>query len=328
MKSASELREELNALEGQPPPDETSGGNQPPLDTALAERRAFFPGAQRRLADGLSRGQRHLNLMYAQRTDPSLISEKLAVMQIVRLMLDDDGVDGILYAAVNWNSRSNQSLADRMGSHVSNTECNPRWRLGMLPAEQRAYTRREAAAMKVPYVVPKPQPKLDAHVLVHMSSEQFAEFVIEFRRRLLNWDLKQYVYANLTTPAPQFFSEFVGMQKLADEAEEELFKGAMAAHVSATDPNLGEDEAQPFLKLLRWMGQRERLEAERRAGRIARQRTRDTKDDTASGLSAQLTADEKPSTLGEIDLKAVRQFYSMEIEKIEAEQKRLKKSLT
>lgn len=324
----NELKSRLAVLQGQQ--SEQARTDQPvepaapePVDPALAERRNNFTGAQRRLADGLSRGQRQYNLIDSNRSDASAVSDKLVILQITRLMLNPDGNDGILYAVMNWNSKSQQSLADRIGDHASKDECNPQWRLGMQSAEwQRAYGKRQTEIMKVPYVEPRPELKLDAKALVRMSSQEFAEFVVEFHRQVLQWELKAYIYANVATPAKKFFDGFVRLQREADAKEEALYKGAMAAHILATDPALGEEEAQDFLDILAWMGQRERLEAARRAERIAKQKQR-----TAMDSKPVVPASEAPAagTIREdINIKAVERYYDHQIEKIKEEQDRLK----
>jgi hypothetical protein len=113
--------------------DGESKAPEPIVDPALVERRALFSGAQRRLAEGLSRGQRNLNLIDDGRSSVAKIADKLAMAQIIRLMLDVDGSDGILYAVTGWNSESKKTLAERMGDHASNHECNAQWRLGCSP---------------------------------------------------------------------------------------------------------------------------------------------------------------------------------------------------
>src|SRR6266852_3253112 len=62
---------------------------EPLVDPAMTKRRAQFSGAQRRLADGLSRGQRNFNLIDTGRSDGSTVTDKLGVAQVIRLMLDD-----------------------------------------------------------------------------------------------------------------------------------------------------------------------------------------------------------------------------------------------
>ena len=256
------------------------------VDPALEEHRSHFTDAQRRLAATLGMFGKNFgtnsNVIDTKHSEVSAISDKLVVMQIIRLMLDDDGNDGVLYAVVNWRSTSKQSLAERMGNHPANSECNPQWRLGMQPrAKQEAYGKRQAQLLKVAYVAPTPEPKLDAKTLVRMSSQQFAETVVNFHRKVLSWDLKQFVYDNLTTPPKEFFEAFVAMQKKADE-EEVLFKGAYSAHLRATDPNLGEEEAEDFLELLRWMAAMKRREERRRTERIAKQRPRNVETKPAA----------------------------------------------
>jgi len=240
-------------------------------------------------------------------------------MQIIRLMLDDDGSDGILYAVTNWKSQSKQTLADRMGDYIRDNECNLQWRLGMQTLErQQAYARRQALLLKVNYVQPKPEMKLDAKTLVRMSSQQFAEFVIEFHRRVLSWDMKQYVYDNLGTPASQFFAEFVALQKQADAEEEELFKNAMAAHMLATAFDSDENDAEDFLGLLAWIGQRTRLEDMRRLERISKQKSRGA---SPSQAPAEWTIKEtapKRSPLDSIDLGRVATGYDRQLAEIDA----------
>lgn len=321
MKTANELKAELATLDGQQPVEPAA---PEPIDPALAERHAQFTGAQRRLADVLSRGRSQHNLIDNRRSDASVTSDKLVVAQIIRLMLGHDGCDGILYAVTGWSSGSKKSLAERMGNHVSNHECDPRWRLGMQTEErQRAYRKRESEIMKVPNTEPPRPLKLDAKALVHMTSAQFAEFVVEFHRQILAWDLKQFVYDNLETPPSEFFAGFVALQRQADAEEEELFKSAATAHILATDSALGEKEAQDFLHILAWMGQRERLEAARRAERIAKQKQR-----TATDSKPVVPASEAPAvgTIQEdINIRAVESYYDRQIEKIKEEQDELAK---
>jgi hypothetical protein len=298
----------------------------PAVDPALAKRRAQFTGAQRRLADILAisgqsiQGGKGFHLIDADRAEVSVNSDKLVAMQIVRLMLDDDGSDGILYAAINWKSQSQKTLADRMGDHPCNHECDPAYRLGMQsPDKRRAYVKKQCDLLGVPYLEPQPELKLDAKALVRMSSQQFAEFAIEFHRRVLSWDLKQYVYDNLHTPAAQFFAEFVALQKQADAEEESLFKNAMAAHMLATAADSDDEDAEEFLGLLAWMGQRSRLEDMRRLERIAKQKSRGTSPSQAPKEWTIKETVPARSPLDDIDLKKVESFYDRQLAEIDAE---------
>jgi len=296
----------------------------PAVDPALAERRAQFTGAQRRLAAGLSAISKGTNLIDSKSSEASVISDKLVTMQIWRLMLDDDGSDGILYAVTNWNSKSTKTLADRMGNPAINSECNPQWRLGMQPSERRAaYIKKQCDLLRIPYLEPQPELKLDAKVLVSMSSEKFAEFVVEFHRRVLGWDLKAFVYDNLRTPAAEFFAGFLEIQKQADAEEESLFKNAMAAHMPATAPDSDESDAEEFLGLLAWMGQRERLEAGRRLERISKQKSRGASPSQAPAeWTIKETAPER-SPLDSIDLGRVATGYDRQLAEIDAKLEQL-----
>ena len=308
------LKDRLAVLQGQ---SQEKDAPAEPIDPALAERRAKFTGAQRRLAHVLSWGGKYSNLIDSGRTDASVLSDKLVTMQIVRLMLDSDGSDGIMYAVTGWNSKRDHTLAERIGNHTSLYECDPHWRLGMQsPERQEAYRRREAQALKLPYSEPRPPLKLEANTLVRMTAEEFAAFVIEFHRQVLHWDLKAYTYANLHTPAPEFFDGFVRLQREADKAEEGLFNDAMAAHMLATGPDLGEAEAQSFLAMLASMGERQRLEEKRRAERIAQQRPR-TEPNPPTTTEPAPAAAEHP--WDDIDVAAVERYYDLQIEAIEQE---------
>lgn len=347
MKSFDELKTELAALQGQQEP--TNEEPTPPaVDPALAERRAQFTGAQRRLADILAisgqsiQGGNAFHLIDAAgRSEVSVNSDKLVAMQIVRLMLDDDGSDGILYAAVNWKSHHNQTLADRMGNHAINSECNPAYRLGLQsPNKRRAYLRKQCDLLKIPYIEPQPELKLDGKTLVRMSSEKFAEFVVEFHRRVLDWDLKAFVYDNLSTPAAEFFAGFLDLQRNADAQEESLFKNAMAAHMLATSPDSDDEDAEECLGLLAWMGQRERLEDMRRLERIAKQKPRNASQSQAPAvdqlvtrfvkkdgkLAAEWTINEtapERSPLDDIDLSRVATGYDRQIAALDAKLEQL-----
>ncbi len=233
-----------------------------------AERRAQFSGQQQRLSDALSRGRSIFNLV-ERNTDAVAIMDKLAAMQIVRLMLDADGNDGVIYAATRWNSRSKQSLADRMQDHKSQNECNPAYRLSMQTKEaQEQYLRREYGTMKLPYVEPAPAKKLED--AVRMSSQEFAEFAVSFHRKSLNWQLKEFIYSNLDLPGTAFFPRFIALQKANDGAEKTIYKGAMAAHFRAVDPSAGDEDAQSFLDMLACMRELERQAEQRSAERIAK----------------------------------------------------------
>jgi hypothetical protein len=231
-----------------------------------AERRAQFSGEQQRLAEALSRGRQSFNLV-ERNTDAVVIMDKLASLQIIRLMLDPDGSDGVIYAATNWNSRSNQSLADRMGDHKSQDEANPAYRLRMQSHEdQVTYAKRECATMRTPYVESVPEKKLED--AVRMTSQEFAEFAVSFHRKSLSWQLKGFVYDNLNLPGTAFFPRFIALQKASDEAEETIYKGAYAAHLRATDPQSGEEEAQGFLGMLACMREMERQAEAKSAERM------------------------------------------------------------
>jgi hypothetical protein len=196
----------------------------------------------------------------------------------------------------------------------------------MQPADkQRAYAKRQAELLKVPYIEPNPEPKLDAKAMVHMTSEAFAGVMVEFHRKTLDWDLKQFVYDNLTTSAPEFFSRFVALQKEADKKEECVFKAAMAAHVLATDPKGTEEDADDFLDILAWMGQRERLETKRRSDRIAQQTSRTKSDAVPPQTPTEWTIHEDSSGPGlkSIDLRKVETYYDHRIAELEAERDKL-----
>jgi hypothetical protein len=326
-----ELKTKLAQLKGEQtdvPADEEP--TAPAVDPALVERRSHFSGAQRRLADILAisgqsiQGGNGFDLIDAGRSEVSVNSDKLVAMQIIRLMLDDDGSDGILYAVTNWKSQSKQTLADRMGDYVRDNECNPQWRLGMqTPERQQAYAKRQALLLKVNYVQPKPEMKLDAKTLVRMSSPQFAEFAIEFHRRVLIWDMKQYVYDNLRTPASQFFAGFLELQRNADAEEESLFKNAMAAHMLATAPDSNESDAEEFLGLLSWMGQRSSLEDMRRLERIAKQKSRGASSQAPKEWAIKETTPQR-SPLDDIDLGRVATGYDRQLAEIDAKLEQLK----
>lgn len=225
--------------------------------------------------------------------------------------------DGILYAAINWKSRSEKTLADRMGNHPCNHECDPAYRLGMQSQDKRrAYVKKQCDLLGVPYLEPQPELKLDAKALVRMTSQQFAEFVVEFHQRVLSWDLKQYVYENLKTPAKEFFDGFVRLQREADAEEESLFQNSMAAHMLATSPDSDESDAEEFLGLLAWMGQRERIEAGRRLERISKQKSRDASPSQAPAETIHETAPER-SPLDDIDLKKVESYYDRQLAAID-----------
>jgi hypothetical protein len=66
-----------------------------------------------------------------------------------------------------------------------------------------------------------------------------------------------------------FLPRFIALQKASDEAEETIYKGAYAAHLSAIDPHSGEEEAQGFLDMLACMRELERQAEEKSAERIA-----------------------------------------------------------
>jgi hypothetical protein len=330
LKSFDELKTELAALDGQQPKTPTNEEPAPAVDPALAKRRAQFTGAQRRLADILAisgqsiQGGKGFHLIDADRAEVSVNSDKLVAMQIVRLMLDDDGNDGILHAVVNWKSRSEKTLADRMGNHPCNHECDPAYRLGMQsPDKRRAYVKKQCDLLGVPYLEPQPELKLDAKALVRMTSQQFAEFVVEFHRRVLDWDLKAFVYDNVSTPAAEFFAGFLDLQRNADAEEESLFQNSMAAHMLATSPDSDESDAEEFLGLLAWMGQRERIEAGRRLERISKQKSRDASPSQAPAETIHETAPER-SPLDDIDLKKVESFYDRQLAEIDAKLEALK----
>jgi hypothetical protein len=211
-----------------------------------------------------------------------------------------------------------------MGNPVLNSQCNPQWRLGMQPSERRAaYIKKQCDLLRVPYLEPQPELKLDAKVLVRMSSEKFAEFVVEFHRRVLSWDLKAFVYDNLRTPAARFFSGFLELQREADAEEEELFKNAAAAHSLATAPGSDESDAEDFLGLLAWMGQRTRLEDMRRLERIAKQKSRGASPSQAPKEWTIKETAPKRSPLDDIDLTKVESYYDLQIAKLKAEQDKL-----
>ncbi len=286
------------------------------VEQRRSERRAQFPRAQQRLATNLSLGNPAFNLVESK-TNVTATVDKIAVMQIIRAMLDDDGNDGLIYAAWGWNSQSSESLADRMGDHQSQHECNPAYRLGMQSvADQKAYVRREMATLKVPYVELPPERRLED--AVRMTSEQFARFAVDFHRKALAWELKQFVFDHLNTPGTEFFPAFISLQGEADAQEEAVYKNAYAAHLRATDPNLGEDEAADFLEMLSSMRGRENLEAERRAKRIAARRPSEPLPSCGTqalpALEPELlvTKQQVASALAHLDL---------QLEKIKAEQR-------
>jgi hypothetical protein len=232
-----------------------------------SERRSQFTGAQQSLAAALSRGSKAFDIIEGT-SGVTATRDKLVTLQVIGLMLDEDGNDGILYAATGWSSQSKQTLADRMADHKSRNECNPQWRLVMQSADRQAeYTKKLAGDLKLPYSEPKPQRRLED--ATKMTSQEFAEFAVSFHRKSLQWDLKQYVYDNLNTPAEDFFAAFVKPQKDSEDQEEAVFKNAYAAHLRAFDPDLGEEEARDFLDMLSSMRWLENREKDRSAKRIA-----------------------------------------------------------
>ena len=331
-----ELKSKLAALKGQEAPADQKTITAPAVDPVLAERRAHFTGAQHRLADVLATGGRGIHggngfhLIDSNRSDVSMISDKLVVAQLIRLMLDDDGLDGIIYAVTNWNSKSAKTLSDRMDTHNSNHECDPAYRLGMQPSEKRsAYLKGQGDILKIPYTEPKPQTKPDGEALVRMASEEFAAFVIDFHRQVVSWDLKQFIFDNLKTPAKEFFDGFLALQKKADAEEESLFKNAMAAHVLATDPARDESDAEDFLDILAWVGQRSRLEDMRRQERIAKQKSRSATTVVPSQAPVEWAIKEttpKRSPLDGIDIGKVATFYDQQLAEIDAKLEQLKAS--
>jgi hypothetical protein len=260
------LQEELEALQ---PTQAKTVTQSLGISTEASERRASFPRAQQRLSGKLSLGNKAFDVIEGSSNVTDIV-DKLACMQIVRMMLDPDGNDGIIYAvSAGWNSASKDSIADRMGKHKSNNECNPTYRLGMQSQERQVtYGKRECGTLRIPYVEPKPEKKLED--ATRMSSKEFAEFAANFHRKSLNWELKEFIYSNLNLPGTAFFPKFVAIQKKSDDAEEVIYKGAYAAHLRALDPSLGEDEAQDFLDMLSSMRWLENREAERSADRIAK----------------------------------------------------------
>lgn len=264
-----EIKAKLAALSQEGQESKIENGTEPYDSQVTSERRTQFPASQQRLAAELSRGNKAFDLIEG-RSGITATMDKLVVLQIIKLMLDADGNDGILYAATGWSSGSKQTLADRMGDHKSQNECNPQWRLGMQSQDrQEAYAKKLAGELKLPYVEPKPEDRLED--AIHMSSRQFAEFAVDFHRKVLQWDLKAYIYANLTTPAKEFFAGFVDLQKESDDQQATVFNGAYSAHLRAADPALGEDAAQDFLDMLSNMRWLENREKERSAERIAKQ---------------------------------------------------------
>lgn len=302
-----------------------------PVDPALAERRSHFSGAQRRLARQLSLGNRAFDFIDSNRSDATAISDQLVTMQIIRLMLDDDGSDGIIYAATNWKSSSKETLAERTTDQLL-YECNPAYRYGMQTWErQRAYSKKTCVALELPYSEPKPVPKLKDIDFVGMPSADFAAFVTDFHRKVLQWNLKEYVYGNLHTPAKEFFKGFVQLQRDSDDHEEIMYKGAYAAHLRATDPDLGEEEAEDCLEMIRWMAAMQAREDERRAARIANHRPHGTRgavvaDQTGTNAADSQTQegsarkDNSLSAIANIDIEAVSRYYDRQIAKLQEEQ--------
>jgi hypothetical protein len=98
----------------------------------------------------------------------------------------------------------------------------------------------------------------------------------------------------------------------------------MAAHMLATAPDSNEEDAEEFLGLLAWMGQRSRLEDMRRLERIAKQKPRGV---SPSQAPAEWTIKEtvpERSPLDDIDIGRIATGYDHAIAEINAKLEALK----